>query len=559
MKDLSETTPEHAFRDLDTWRSLADVRDACNQSMTGTALRDVRSAFTSLEKKAGVDLSAVAATPAAARRLLSGLTPGHLDVSQKRLENIQSQIRRAVEGHGMQRGWIGASIELTPAWRALIDTVVYEQARWALNRLARYCSRMGIEPEAVHSEMLIGFQEALELSEANKDPATIRKRVITMWNRCHRDVPGWPGVRLSSPFKPEPYMFPLEAFPEGFQRDVEAHLVRLSTADPLDNDKPIRALRPTTLERHVFDFRRLGSALVREGVLPLEAVTGFDVFLDGDNFRKALYPFVDKSDDYILKMALRVREIGRRSSTVTAEKREEIERIIGRLNTTGGRQMGARNRMRLQQFDDPTIVRRLLNFPEEELARALKQKNTLRRAKGVERALAIALLINTGLRAKNLRSLRVVENLRRVGDRVFLELHADETKTHSDLTLELPSEVIRMLDLFLDEHRRHLPNSDGSWLFPGGCEGQPRSYSAMREAVSEPLRRYAGIELSPHLYRHIIAKIVAERAPEHLILVSRMLGHRSITITYQAYLGTEGPAAARRVADLMRVVAGEKK
>ena len=43
----------------------------------------------------------------------------------------------------------------------------------------------------------------------------------------------------------------------------------------------------------------------------------------------------------------------------------------------------------------------------------------------------------------------------------------------------------------------------------------------MREAVSEPLRKHAGIELSPHLYRHIIAKIVAERAPELLTDLSR--------------------------------------
>ena len=44
----------------------------------------------------------------------------------------------------------------------------------------------------------------------------------------------------------------------------------------------------------------------------------------------------------------------------------------------------------------------------------------------------------------------------------------------------------------------------------------------------------AGIALSPHLYRHIIAKIVAERAPELLTDLSRRLGHKSINTTYQA-------------------------
>ncbi len=74
---------------------------------------------------------------------------------------------------------------------------------------------------------------------------------------------------------------------------------------------------------------------------------------------------------------------------------------------------------------------------------------------------------------------------------------------------------------------------------------------------SRPLRRHAGIELSPHLFRHIIAKIIAERCPEHLHDVSRMLGHKSMRTTYGAYLGTEGPAASRRIAALLRAAKGK--
>ena len=80
----------------------------------------------------------------------------------------------------------------------------------------------------------------------------------------------------------------------------------------------------------------------------------------------------------------------------------------------------------------------------------------------------------------------------------------------------------------------------------------------MHAAVSRPLHRHAGIILSPHLYRHIIAKIIAERCPEHLHDVSRMLGHKSMRTTYSAYLGTEGPAASRRIAALLREAKGIK-
>src|SRR5262245_11496066 len=93
--------------------------------------------------------------------------------------------------------------------------------------------------------------------------------------------------------------------------------------------------------------------------------------------------------------------------------------------------------------------------------------------------------------------------------------------------------------------------SHGPYLFPGP-DGAARSPSAMRNAVSKPLFKHAGIRLNPHLYRHIIAKIVAERTPGLLPDLSRMLGHKSINTTYQAYLGTEAPAASRRINQLLQ-------
>ena len=174
--------------------------------------------------------------------------------------------------------------------------------------------------------------------------------------------------------------------------------------------------------------------------------------------------------------------------------------------------MGKRNRVRLAQFDDEEVIRRLLRFPEEERARALRQRNPRRRAKGIERALAISLLTFTGIRVKNLRHLRLDRNIRRAGPRFSVSFSETETKTTTELELELPPETIALLDEFLTEHRRLLPCAEGPWLFPG-TTGGARSYSAMHDAVSRPLRRHAGIEISPHLYRHVIAKIIAERCP----------------------------------------------
>ena len=236
-----------------------------------------------------------------------------------------------------------------------------------------------------------------------------------------------------------------------------------------------------------------------------------------------------------------------------ADHLAQIEAIVNRLKPASGPKMGKRNRDRLEPFDDPVIVQRVLAFPEEELARALKLNNPVRQAKGVERALAISLLIFTGLRAKNLRSLRLDQNIRRSGSRVFIELAEDETKTHAIHTVELPTETIVLLDLFVSGHRYLIPGaSDNPYLFASPDGRCPRSYSAIRDMISAPFRKYMGIEISPHLFRHIMAKIVAERAPEELMNVSRTLGHRSVNTTYLSYLGTETPAASRRIHGLLK-------
>ncbi len=116
----------------------------------------------------------------------------------------------------------------------------------------------------------------------------------------------------------------------------------------------------------------------------------------------------------------------------------------------------------------------------------------MRRARGIERALAISLLLFTGMRAKNLRQLRLDRSFRRAGHRVFVFLPAAETKTHADLELELPPETIALLDEFLAEHRRLLPCAEGPWLF-SGMTGGPRSYSAMRDAVNLPASAGSGL------------------------------------------------------------------
>lgn len=554
---LSRPVPDTAVFQNPARISLAQVLSAAEAQLESAVRRDTRSAFAALER-AGIDLARTLATPDRVRTVLDGLSPGSLGVSEKRLANIRSLVVGAVKQFGQRRICITREIPPSPEWVELLASIPERDLRWGLGRLACFCTVKGIRPEDVRVETLPGLLAALEAEELVKDPRNILKHTIAVWNMCRKCVPGWPDVVLASPFTTAPSMLPLEAFPTSFRADVTAWEERMRHPDPLDPTAPVRPLREPTLEGYLFTFRRIASALVRAGTVPAEAMVGLAVLVQPDHFKTGLREYLpeegsQRTTDYAHKMATQLIVVARMQLGINDGQLRNLQTIADRIKPKGGRRMGERNRERLQQFDDPAVVQRFLRFPEEELARALKQTNPFRRAKGVERALAISLEIFTGLRVKNLRSLHLRRDLRRSGGRVFLQIPDEEMKTGRRLDLELPANTIALLDVFLHDYRGRLPGAEGPYLFPGE-DGGPRSYDAMREALGEPLRKHAGITVSPHLYRHIIAKVVVERHPELALDVSRRLGHASINTTFQSYLGTEGPAASRRINALLQRV-----
>jgi len=178
-------------------KSLGEIRRDCENELEGTALRDTRSAFRFLEQKLEVNLDEVAGTASEVRALLDRVSPALGGVSVKRLENIKSLIRKAVERFGSKRVWITKEVTLSPEWAALMSLITERKHRWALNRFAAYCTFKGLIPTEVHSDTLIGFQRALEGDCLSKDPANIRKCTIARWNMCQKSVIGWPDIQLS--------------------------------------------------------------------------------------------------------------------------------------------------------------------------------------------------------------------------------------------------------------------------------------------------------------------------------------------------------------------------
>ena len=76
------------------------------------------------------------------------------------------------------------------------------------------------------------------------------------------------------------------------------------------------------------------------------------------------------------------------------------------------------------------------------------------------------------------------------------------------------------------------------------CSGQNATLTGtLAGQIVAAIRRHIGVRMTVHAFRHVAAKIYLDRNPGAYALVSRLLGHRSIQTTMNAYTGLESKAA----------------
>jgi len=538
----------------DNQPTLAGVKRLAedDEHLTNTQRRDLVSALNRAAQVFQTPLETLVASPRRMRELFASRSPAQLNLSEKTFANIRSLVVQALERYAAPALPLTRRIPIAPAWQTLLDRINVSFQRQALYRLATYSSVMGIAPDEVTTQTLLGLFAALEAEEAIKGPKSILKNTIANWNRSARTVPGWPQVRLSSPFKQEPYTLPLCAFPTSFQEVVGLWRERMANPDPLDEEAPARALRPETIKHRVDNFRQFASALVHTGHLPLEAITSLSVLFQPEAFKAALRFFLERSGkktQRVHNLARSMRLIAKHYCRMDEVTLTTLEMVCRKLDPGNRRQMTERNRRRLGQFDDVRHVARLLHFPEREATRALAETNPLRAAKAMERAVAVDLLIRCALRISSLRTLELADFTFLSSGLAVLVVPGERTKTGQPLEFELNAEITARLKHHIAAFRSRLPEASGRYLFPGP-QGGPRSKTAMSDAIRRGMRR-AGLEMNPHLFRHFLGKTITEEDPGAYLAVSRVLGHTSLNTTMSHYLGTESKAAGRHVDRLL--------
>ena len=88
-------------------------------------------------------------------------------------------------------------------------------------------------------------------------------------------------------------------------------------------------------------------------------------------------------------------------------------------------------------------------------------------------------------------------------------------------------------------------DSDNPYLFPSP-RGGGRPNRNVLYSLCKQVHRHVGVQINPHLYRHLVGWIWLRDCPEALPLVKQLLNHKSIetTMKYYAQIADQTAVAA---------------
>ena len=471
-------------------------------------------------------------------------------VSRGRWSNILSLTRGALKRAGLTT-IAGRSTEpMAPEWRELFRYINHRRIREGLSRFARYCSALGISPSVVDDVIAASFLEALENDGLIRKPRQVHRTMCVSWNRAVHTISTVPLSQLTVPQYKPAYSLPWDVFLPGLRHEVENYLARLSGEDLLA-DVDFRPLRPASIRSYDRLFRAFLSALVHRGhgiesLQSLADVVAVETVKDGLRF------FIEraggKGTKQTYNIARMLTAVARHWVKVDTGQLDQLRAICRRLDT-GKTGLTDKNRARLRQFDDPINVHAFVTLPEKIWARHKRRVDPSRAdALEVQSALAVEILLLVPMRIGNLASLDIDRNILRTranGSGItHLAVPAEEVKNSIAIEAEIPPQSVNLLSLYLQRYRPLLLTHPSSCLFPNS-NGGPKRAQALGVQISKFLRRECGLQVNPHLFRHIAAKLYLEVHPGAYGVIRLVHGHRSVDTTTRSYCGTETAAAMR--------------
>jgi integrase len=538
--------------------TLQDVLDRLSDDgVVDSRKRDLRSAVASFAKLIGEVPRLVPLDLAAIRHALDDAVPAQAGVSAKRWANLRSDLAAAIAASGLHPILKTANLELAGPWKQVLDAVQDQRIRNGLSRFARWTNLRGIAPVQVDDSTIERFIAELQACTLIRNIEEQQRSVTAAWNRLAGLRPNLGlrplGTRSNGPVLTR---FDWQQLLASFRDDVERHLAWTAVPDPLDDKARRRPLAPKTRRLRREHIHSAVSAAIAGEIDPAQ-LTSLATLVAPEMFRVALgHRWKEdgrKLTAYTDGVAGTLVAIAQEWVKVPAETLTSLKgmrRKLGNLPTG----LTPKNQTTLRQFDDPRLIEKLMTLPDKLWRRARRDLAKSRRPFiELQSALAIDFLIHVPLRMENLSALKFGVNLhwpQGPGRAVQVVFAADETKNQVPLEFEIPAALADRFYTYRNEIAPVVTGKRPDAVFVTWT-GKPRGQAAITDAIEKTILKNLGVRLTPHQFRHLVAKIILDANPGAYELVRQMLGHKNTKTTTNFYAGIDTRRAGRAHADLI--------
>ena len=532
--------------------TLSDLltRLAEKTDLTDHRKRDLRSAISSTARMLQKSPGAIDAYWPALRKKIATVSAAEMGMSEKRYQNIKSDLYKALQVTGCLTLQFNQEPRLAE-WEHLYQQLPTKRLKSGLSSFIRFCSDRKVLPDRVKDQTSQDFVRYLEEEGVRNKPKEVHRGTCKLWNEVATSIPGWPSGLLTLPnYRAKEWQLQWAEFTPEFQQDVEQYLKWLAGDNLLADHYPMNVCKPGTIRLRRDQIRGLASALIKGGYEP-DNLQSLANLVAPDAAKMALEFQLSRHNNeptvYIQGLVGAIISIARQWVRLDEGEIEKLKTFRRRLGTSTQRGLTEKNRDMLRQLDSPEVLKKLLDLPQKLVRQSKKLPTDKRKAIAVQLALAIELLTMAPMRISNLASLRLDTHVQRIGRRkqnVIITLAEGEVKNEVPLEFPLPSHSAKLLDFYLTEYHPHLAGGDSPWLFPGGKDDHKKPVT-LSDQLTKVIFKKTGIQMTPHQFRHLAAKLILQQNPDAYETVRRLLGHQSLKTTLNFYLDMCSHAAVR--------------
>jgi integrase len=513
----------------------------------------------SIAKALDRPLESIAARWGAVALQVNLLHHANSGVEWKTLANHKSNAKRALAWFAGEQGLPLRGMPLKPEWQQLWRRLKDRSRLAKLSGLIRYCSLKGMSPSEVDEPVVDTYMAYRKETTALAVDTKARRAIARAWN-ASRTIEGWPQELLIEPPLKTKEGPRWEGFPQQLQDDVEAHLRFLAAHRRGHTGKHLRPCKASTLRTRRTDLISFAKKAVRLGS-PIDALASLaallapelvDRILDREWEQNGAEPKTSTID-----LARKLVAVARSAGCLTADQLTQLDDKRAALEQYRREGMTPKNLKVIRQVLNSEVWARVINCPDELMrrARALKDQAPLKAAVTAQIAVAVAIVTVAPVRAANLSTIRLGENLYKPGgpDTTYLLVFPEyDVKNRVDLTFELDDYVTAIIDEYVHDFRSAvMRGSNEDWLFPRQGTGakDPHLFGIQ---ITERIQKVTGLRITLHQYRHAAAAVYLKEHPGEYETVRHFLGHRNIRTTVKFYCGLETIQATRMLNDVVR-------